>query len=233
MRLSNLPFLFLVTVGLFAFSAACSWWNESQNTAPLPVAETQTKNRSGFVPREPEIYQADVEITFGESVRRLFVARNGLKRRFEFDLGEKFGVTQLILDKTILILPAHKVFSHVDPSGSGLTALESYPSVDAGGWLNALPDSEYEELAEENGLKRYSVTIDGSDSSEIIAHVDVATGIPLKQEFFSLVGDKRTLQYTVEFQDLRLEAADSLFIIPDGFRRVTLNEFHRLVRQRN
>ena len=44
--------------------------------------------------------------------------------------------------------------------------------------------------------------------------------MPVKQEFFAVDGERRTIMFSVEFKDLKLEADDILFAVPTGFTKV-------------
>jgi len=61
--------------------------------------------------------------------------------------------------------------------------------------------------------------------SEILIYIDPTVGIPVKQEFFSVHDEQKTLQYTVELQNIVLEVEDSLFEIPKDLQKVSSANF--------
>ena len=76
--------------------------------------------------------------------------------------------------------------------------------------------STYEELGRQGDMVNYRVHVDGS-SDDILISVDTKTGLVLVQQFTAADGSV-TVKY--ELRDLRLEADDSLFQVPDGYRQV-------------
>ena len=94
-------------------------------------------------------------------------------------------------------------------------------------WLNIKSVSTFEELGTENGLKKFSAKLNESDASAALLWIDDASGLAVKQEYYSINGDQRDLLYSVELQDLRLEAGDELFTIPGGYRKVSMAELQR------
>jgi hypothetical protein len=80
-------------------------------------------------------------------------------------------------------------------------------------------------MGRENNITTYRVRFGDAASSDALIYINEDIGIPVKQEFYSINGDRRTLEYSVEFQDLQLTAEDDLFKIPDGFKKVSVQEF--------
>ena len=50
-------------------------------------------------------------------------------------------------------------------------------------------------------------------------YFDEAIELPVKQEFFSIDGETRTLKYSMELRDFQTSVDPSVFQIPVGFRR--------------
>ena len=63
-------------------------------------------------------------------------------------------------------------------------------------------------------------------------YVDESLGLPVKQEFFSINGNQRTLEYSVELTNIRREIDTGVFEIPPGFRQTSIDEFRKLTARR-
>lgn len=213
------------------FSTGCRFWQNIANTNSSPGSGvfSEDKNDLPFSTREPDVYQARIVTTAGDSVRSVFVARNGPKRRSDLNYGEKNSVITIRAEKEYLMLPEKKLYAELALVQGESTLPPELESVTVG-WLTARTPAEFESAGAENGIKKYRSRLSGSDSSEILLSVDDVNGLPVKQEFYRLSGDERNLVYTVELLDLRLEAGDELFAIPAGYRKVSIQEFRKLVK---
>ena len=76
-------------------------------------------------------------------------------------------------------------------------------------------------------IRRKRSQSNGGNASEIVIFVDPAVGLPIKEEFYSVTGNKKTLGFSVELRNLNLEVDDGVFAIPTGFRRVSIDEFRK------
>ncbi|MEO8648702.1 MAG: hypothetical protein ABI539_06015 [Acidobacteriota bacterium] len=169
-----------------------------------------------FTTIEPPIFQTEVVVKTTESERVTFIAENGKKRRVEFDPGGSRSRVLIYSDKTYLLDIKDRTFVEYPLAGGLSVADDPFRSLLIGG----KPYAEFVKLGSENGIDKFSVRLDDSGLSEALIYVDTQLGLPVKQEFYSISADGRTLQYSVELRNIRLEADESLFRIPDGFRRV-------------
>ena len=226
MILSNRAKSFLAALAILMLCFGCRWWQNIANTNTSPVSEAFPEDRSDipFSTREPDVYQARMVISAGGTERAAFIARNGARRRCDYNAGSESEWTWLKTDKEYLILPAKKSYAEKPvrtEKGLPSSQLDSL-TVE---WLNIKAGSKFTDLGTENGLRKFSAKLDQSDVSEILLFIDEATGLPVRQEFYSIAGDRRDLAYAVELRDIKLEAADDLFTIPKGFRKISPEEF--------
>ena len=67
---------------------ACGFWrsadNQNSSTAPTPSGAAEVKSEIPFSTKEPDIYQADIIVTTGVLEEKMFTARNGNYRRYDF-----------------------------------------------------------------------------------------------------------------------------------------------------
>lgn len=210
-------YLTLIFTGCFAQHKAES------NTAPL-ISEALSD--IPFSAKEPEIYQAEIVIHSNGIERKMFTARSGNLRRSDFNLGEPNQFSILRTDKNYLISLNKKTFAENTAGG---------PSASLGGpfdeftstLLYSRSHTDFTFLGREDGLEKYSVRLDGSDSAEAVVFVDEAASFPVRQEFSTLRGDERILQYTVEVRNLKLETGPGTFEIPAGFRQTSIEEVRK------
>lgn len=213
------------------FSTGCRFWQNIANTnsSPGPGVFTEDKSDLPFSTREPDVYQARVVTTAGESERTVFSARNGAKRRYDLNYGEKNPVVWIRADKEYILLPEKKAYTEQIP-GQGESALAAELESLTVGWLTVKTPAEFASAGAETGIKKYRSKLSGSDASEILLSIDETSGLPVKQEFYRVNGAERVLVYTVELRDLRLEAPDDLFAIPAGYRKVSMQELRKLMK---
>lgn len=213
MRLSNPGKIFL-SASLFLISQfGCGGDSSISN------ANSQSSIQPGgfpFTTIEPQIFQTEVVVKTPGSETVTFVAENGKKRRVEFDPGSARSRVLIYSDKIYLLNISDRTFVEY-PLASGLSVADDpFMALLIGEKAHA----EFVRLGGDNGVDKFSVRLDDSGSSEALIYVDTRLGLPVKQEFFSISAEGRTLQYSVELRNTKLEADESLFRVPDGFRRV-------------
>lgn len=221
-------------IWLAATAAACGWQDANQNAAPSapdPSGEMQTA--IPFANREPEIYQTEITIDSGGTTRKIFTARNGKRRVTVFDQGEKTEIERLEngADLLILIFRAEKVYAENPASANGFAA-------DSGDfltteWLNRKLSATFENSGKENGLTKFRVRFAEAENqnSEAIIYIDEILKLPVRQEFYSLKDNQRTLSFSVELKNFKLEANENLFQPPKDFRKVSAAEFQKIARR--
>lgn len=192
----------------------------NENTAAFPLISAH-KPVAPFSTKEPEQYRADVIIRSEGTERKYSIARDGDKRRTDFDTGGPQQRTILEADRNYLINVERKVFAVLSP---GAAFVEEDFSVHT---LNQGHYTEFESTGSEDGLAVYRAEIDGSPASEVSIHIDPSTNLPMKQEFYSVDGGRRELVYTVELQNVALEVTEETFVVPRGFREISLADFRK------
>ena len=136
----------------------------------------------------------------------------------DFDPGEKTHRALLQTDKEYVIDIGRGLYAET-AAGSGGDFGELTHEL-----LNTGQRSEFEETGREGSVVRYLVHPADSETSEIAVQYDESIGMPIKQEFFSIVGAGRMLQFTVEIVNFRTETDAALFSIPASYRKVSMNE---------
>jgi len=228
MILSNRVKSFLLVLVLLTFCFGCRFWQNlaNTNTSSQSGAFPEDKSDLPFSTREPDVYQARIVVTSGGVRRVTFVAKNGAKRRSEYDFGEKNAAVSLRTDQDYLLIPDKKIFTEQAGPVRNTATSEGLDALTVE-WLNIKAVSRFEDLGMENGLKKFSAKLNESDASDVLLFIDEASGLPARQEYYSINGDRRDLMYSIELQDLRLEAGDDLFTIPKDYRKVSIEEFRR------
>lgn len=203
-----------------------------QNTTGHAVRTLEAElSVAPFSTKEPESYQAEVVITSGAAERRIFTARNGARRRIDYDRGTPQQTTVIIADKGIVYCERLNIYSDTAADKPGQPPSELENDVTAS-LLSRRPDTTYESLGRENGLSKYHSRSGDANASEVIIFVDDAISFPVRQEFYSVAADgQKVPQYTMEIRDLKLEADDALFAVPVRARKVSIADFRKLTRQ--
>ena len=215
--------------GLIVFSAsACRFWQNGGNATPSPtpfVAE-ELKSEIPFASKEPEIFQAEIVTIANETERRIFTARNGANRRTDYNFGSENQVTNLQIDKNYLIFPKGKIYAEN-------AAAETFANEDdwtlflTTEWLNDKKEARFEKLETVENLTKYRVLLDGKEVSEILIYFDETLKIPVRQEFYSVNGDQRSLNFTFEIRNLKLRTDENLFALTPDFRKVSIEELRK------
>lgn len=226
MRLSNLAIFLVLASPVLIGLQGCKWWNGGTSTSPLSVAEP--KRQTPYAAKEPEKYRAIVAVTAGETVRRAAIAKDGTALRIEFDLGTDRSLTMLRTDRTHVISDSKKIYAEKAP-GNGFAGEEFIAELTAR-LLHRHENAEFEALGYENELAKYRVRVNGNQTSESIVYVDERLAMPVAHEFYSVNGELKELAYRTELQDVSLEVDPDLFRIPEDYKKVSIAEFYRLIR---
>ena len=228
MLLSNPAKSLLACILLLFPTAGCGLLPSASNSQAPLVPEI--KSSLPFATREPENFQCDMVVTADGSTRRTMLARMGERRRTDFEAGEKQHRAVLSTDKEYLIAFDEKIYAERPPKAGAASSEQQFTDLTLD-LLNRGERAEFEEIGRENSVIMYRVILGDAYSNEIIVHFDEAIGLPVKQEFFALNGDEKTLQYSVELLNFRTDVDEGLFVIPAGFRRVSLSGFYNLQRK--
>lgn len=212
-------------VFILAFCSSCRYWQNSTNsnvsTPPTNVAEIQSE--VPFSTKEPETFQAEIVIKNEGEEHKTFIARS--KERSLVKNGDMTSL-QLEPNKSFLINSAQKIY--VENSGKSaeqaVVTNETLNDFLTTEWMNQKTDVKFESLGAENGLSKYRIIFEASES---LIFIDETYKIPVRQEFYSIEGDTKNLIYSIELQNIKLIADEQLFEIPKDFRKVTLEEFRK------
>lgn len=220
------------------FASSCSFGSVKQSNAPnqASFAATEKASEIPFSAKEPEVYQTEIvtQIFAGNerSERKIFAARNAARRVTIYNAGEKNEVRRLETGgQAFSLFPNKKVyteFTSVSPAGG--EAVDDFLTTE---WLNQKTEAAFENLGSENNLTKYRVKPGGAEnsSSEVIVFIDETLGISTRQEFYSVNGGERTLNFSVELKNFKTEAGDNLFELPKDYRKVSPVEFQEILRQ--
>jgi len=191
------------------------------STPTTPAASPLAPDRSNypFEIREPEVYSAKVFVTVGNEVTEHFLARSGDRSRTDTNVGTLNHTSRIVGASEIVVSYGPKTYYEI-PRGDGETANLSGSSAEIRGLFASPERAKFEKVGVEHDLTKYRVRLAQDDRSEIYIYVDAAQKMIVKQEFFTGGGDTRTLTYSLEMRELRREAPDELFAMPNGFRKV-------------
>lgn len=219
-------FFALFTLILLLFSG-CGFWSKTNNanSTSTPTVSDDLKSEIPFASKEPEQFQAEIVITANETERKTFIARNGANRRYDFNPGAKNQVTSLQTDKNYLILPDKKIYA--ENNGEQTASTDDWADFLTTEWLNEKTDATFEKLEKTENLTKYRVRLGGGNSSEIFIYVDENLNLPVKQEFYMTSGEQKTLTYSFELKNLKLQPDENLFAVPADFKQVSIEEFRK------
>jgi hypothetical protein len=205
----------------------------SGDSQPTPFVAEELKSEIPFSTKEPEIFQVEIVTAANETEKRIFMARNGARRRFDYNFDEKDQVAFLQTDKNYLIFPRQKIYA--ENAARDSMPAESWTDFLTSARLNAKTGVRFFSEGKENNLAKYRVTFGDAENaaSESLVFVDETVNLPVRQEFYSTDGERKTLTMTIELKNLKLEAEASLFEIPRDFRKVSLEEFRSVLKKEN
>ena len=226
-------FVFLFAAILFS---SCRLWQkaESETPAPTPFIAEDLKSGVPFSNKEPENFQAEFVVTANGETDVTFAARNAGNQRFDYNFGEKnqFSIVQNIDGKGFLIFKEKKIYAE-NSIDSGISGAENPFDFLTTEWLNQKTEVKFEKLVAENSLMKYRAILGENGKSEVVIWVDEKIGMPVKQEFYSVNGEQKTISFTFEMKNFKLQTDENLFEIPKDFRKVSIEEFRRLLRSEN
>ena len=212
MRLSTPVKICVATLCLSPIFAGCSLWRSNENTTSF--AASQPRTELPFSTREPDVFQADVVVRTGDVERRISLARDGAKRRIDYDPDTDQHRALLVTDKEYTIDFKSKRLTESEPSPAGSAQNELLAHL-----LHVRNFTEFEEIGREGNVVQFRARINERKASEVVIFFDESIGLPVKQEFYSLESDQRLLRYTVELRNFKKEVDAGVFDVPAGFRR--------------
>lgn len=223
------------------FCQACGFWqnSENQNANNLNgnVAAKDLKSEIPFQSREPDVYQAEIVLTTyadGEKTeRKIFTARSAAKFRCDYE--NKISFLQTGENESFLINGDRKIYAEnqVNSGASNEIGSEIKDFLTTE-WLNEKRAATFEKLGAENNLTKFRARFEDAPNvdSETLIYVDETLQMPIRQEFYAADGERKTLVFSMEMRNLKLEADDKIFELPKDLRRVSLNEFQKNAAQK-
>ena len=218
----SLKLLFLFTL---LFGSSCRFWQSNSNSNPqtVQIEPPEIVSEVPFSTKEPESFQADLLTKNEGQEEKTFIARS--RGRF-FSRKNETAILQIEPNKSFLINFAKKIYVENvgKTSAKAETSGETLNDFLTTEWLNQKTEARFENLGTENGLSKYRVVFEASES---LIFVDENYKIPVRQEFYSVEGETKTLVYSVELQNLKLMVDELVFELPKDFRKVSSEEFRK------
>ena len=227
--MKRIIFSFSVCVVL-VFTASCSQ-NQKTTTEPK-IGDTVVSSTPPFQTKEPERYSATRTITTvtatGQTeVTKNKIARAGEQRRDEREVDGQRVVYLELKEGSFVLLPAQKQFADLREAPE---TSDEDPETLADLMLHSDPKaSTYQRLGPEtiNGrnTQKYRVVVNTSSDanvsvSETVIWIDDALQMPIRSELKSSSGALST----TELSEIALEVEQSLFLLPEGYEKITFAE---------
>ncbi|MFZ0061959.1 MAG: hypothetical protein WAL47_07965 [Pyrinomonadaceae bacterium] len=216
---------------------------------------TSDPDNSGVPPfptREPETYQAMRIVTFSQSgpnniesqtqVRsgKVFLARDGVQRREEFEVGESRSIVFLEnVNGRFIILPQPKLYADANESNASEQGeLQVEAELMSPDFLlhESKTTTQYQKLGPETVAGRlatkYRVMTSGSGSAashEGLIWIDETLGMPIATQYTS-TSENDSIRVSMELQNIRTEVDARIFALPVGYRKVAAAEILAIIR---
>lgn len=214
----------IILAMLIAASFLCSACGLfSNNESASGDTEQDAKPGIPFSVKEPETFSANVVVTTNANGKELtsdyFIARSGPSRLEKYSVGREgeFSILVTAGKATYRLFPSKKEYEGLKNS----TLYQSTNSLErnmTSRWLNSEKPVSFVDLGNENGLRKYQARIEDSKNTEIIIFVDEKLKYPVKQEVWSVIGEKQDLVFSMELRDISLKPDPSLFVIPSDYK---------------
>lgn len=226
---SKKTFAFFVLVLLVSLTA-CRFFQTSNSETPKPFTPEEIKSEIPFSTKEPEVFQAEIVITANGSENKKFVARKSNNRRYDYNYGAKNQVSAVQTDKIYTILADKKIYMET-ALAEGVSAQGNWSGFLTNELLNAKSDANFTKIGTENNLMQYRVSFGDAENakSETLIFIDENIGLPVRQEFYSISGEQKTLMMTIELRNFKTEAGNDLFDVPKDYRKVSAEEFRKIL----
>lgn len=223
MFLSNARSCIAIGIVFFAICAGCAS-RPAENTA-TPLVAADDSGSVAFPTAEPENYRAEIIISAGPIRRTIAIAKMGDQRRIDYDPGTEGHRVFLHAGTDKILSPRLRVFAEAEAGGQPSEFETDFTE-------NLLSRRYYSEIkadGSENGLARFTATIEQEPADRVDILVDPALGLPVRTEFYSLGADgAKIVRFVYELQNASLNVDAALFEIPAGYRRVTQAQFRKL-----
>lgn len=222
-------FKIILLVALVA--SACRFWQAKNDAAPspTPLVIEESTGEIPFPTKEPDVFQTEIIVTTNGIEDKIFTARNGENHYTIYDYQKKseFALLQTAANASVLIARNQKIYAENQSAGN-VDPADDFPTAEL---LNEKPDAKYESLGAENGFAKYRIILNTSVTSEIIVTVDRTINLPVKQEFYTVSGDRKTLISTTELKNYAAQTDAQSFEIPKDYKKVSADEFQQILRR--
>jgi outer membrane lipoprotein-sorting protein len=243
-------FLILASI----FTAACGFGgSQLESTAQTNSTDGAIANesyRQPFQSKEPEKYQAKIVFAFkwdesnAETVEQTtFIARDGLNRRLDFEIGDKRQISRLETadGKRFLLVPQRKIYAEISEAASENLLTTTPEEYSLAHLLYARPpEAKFQKIGAEtiNGkqLTKYMVDFGAVRQSEnakteTAVWIDENLGLPVRAEITAIVDQKPNGAKSVtELRDFKSEPDVAVFTVPADYRRVSVKEIQEIAK---
>ena len=242
--------LFLAFASLI-LTAACQK-SPLNFTAKSDQSGTEIRREDFYAPpfatKEPEKYQAQIVFAFKSAEKSEnsieqtnFVARDGVNRRLDFEIGGKqISRLETADGKQIISLPKQKVYAEIAssdenfiknaPAESSLTHL-----------LYAKPlGAKFEKIGTEEisgrQTTKYLIVFERINQienvgTETIIWADENLSLPIKTEITALVdGKPNGAKSVVELREIKTEIDSQIFAVPSDYRKISPQEMREIIK---
>ncbi len=212
-------------------TSGCHFWQSKpvDEPPPLPSAVEDLKSEVPFATKEPEIYQTEIVVTANNIENTIFTARNGANHLTAYDYGKnsEFALLRNDAGKSFLIARNRQVYA--ENQAVNFTETDDFfPTAEL---LNEEHAATFEMLGAENNAAKYLVRFADSPNAEIVITIDEKINLPVKQEFYSVASDRRSLVSTTEMKNFRLQTDAQIFVVPEDYKKVSAAEFQEILRR--
>ena len=225
MFLSNSRKFFLLIGFCTLLFQACGSSQTAANKDLGPVPGS--KGQFPFSTTEPDVFQADIVVTSGQTEEHWFFAKMRDKWRLDFFHGSELWMSQIRSDKLYRVDHQKKTFWETSDSGrpGGVPA----PANDMiRSFFRSEEHREFDEIGRENGQIKYKVRDADAASGEVFIYIDAASGLMVKQEFTArkIENADAPVSYIYELRNYKTEVDERTFFIPESYKRSTPPETH-------
>lgn len=254
LRAHKTHYLFWLLAASISLNSACSSCGKTgpapgeNSPPPAPPAVSALP----FSTKEPALYQAEIVISLpgtpaanapddDAAGQKYFVARDGEKRRTDYELSPKETMSVLEDEggKTIVLLPQKKC-SAEEKAAAGSAAPtqgESFTDFLTSGRLAENIPTNFESLGKETiggqALAKFRVRYEKTNGvesiSEALVWVDEELGMPVRTEFYTLKDGQKTNPVTTEFRNIKLSVDAGVFNKPDGCQNISAGEMQNIL----
>ncbi len=213
-------YLLITMIAVLSVVSGCGWFSDKQ-----PLSEDIKQDAKPEIPfsvKEPEKYSAKVVVKTHANGKELisdyFVARDKNNRLEKFSVGKdgEFWILVTGSKASYRLFPEKKQYEGLKNSTLSQTK-NSLEETMTSRWLNSEKPVSFLDLGRENGLRKYQAKIEDSKNTEIMIFLDEKLQYPVKQEIWSVKGDKRALAFSMELRDISLDPDPSQFVIPRDY----------------